>query len=221
MRPRTISLRLPIAPETGSSYPRGVRRPETRGECVNDGPNAQRPCPFVSCAHHLFLDVTKAGSLKLNFPAPSLDALVENLEKMKQSCALDVAGGEDGEGDGVTLEEVGALMNVTRERIRQMEEKFKRKMREDPRVAAALGVAGTDEYWRTGVMPRSLPGESARRLSRSAGHENAELLEVPDDLFDVFDLDEAPRPEDSDADRASGVQAIEPGPALVVDLKAG
>lgn len=81
-------------------------RPESRAECIQ-GP---RPCPHVSCRHHLYLDVSpRTGAIKLNFP---------DLEvwEMAISCALDVAD----EG-GATLEDVGAIMNVTRERIRQME----------------------------------------------------------------------------------------------------
>lgn len=82
------------------------QRPTTRAECV-DGP---RPCPYVSCAHHLFLDVSaKTGAIKLNFP--DLDP-----DELQESCALDVA-----DRGGVSLEEVGAIMNVTRERIRQLE----------------------------------------------------------------------------------------------------
>jgi Sigma-70, region 4 len=83
-------------------------QPRTRGECVN-GP---RPCPYVSCKHHLFLDVSaRTGAIKLNFP----DLEVET---MNHSCALDVA-----DRGGTTLEEVGAIMNLTRERIRQLEVK--------------------------------------------------------------------------------------------------
>ncbi len=38
-------------------------RPKLRSECV-DGP---RPCPFVSCKYHLYLDVKAAtNSIKLN-----------------------------------------------------------------------------------------------------------------------------------------------------------
>jgi hypothetical protein len=71
-----------------------------------------RPCPFVSCQHHLYLDVSaRTGAIKLNFP---------DLEvwEMTESCALDVA-----DRGGTTLEEVGAIMNLTRERIRQVEVK--------------------------------------------------------------------------------------------------
>lgn len=81
-------------------------RPRTRAECAHE----QRPCPWVSCKHHLYLDVNpRTGSIKLNFP---------DLEpwELQHTCALDVA--DDG---GHTLEEVGDITNLTRERIRQLE----------------------------------------------------------------------------------------------------
>jgi hypothetical protein len=88
--------------------PTDVPRPKTRGECVNEF--ADRPCPFVSCKHHLYLDVNpETGSIKINFP---------DLEpwEMSETCSLDVA-----DRGGITLEEVGEIMNLTRERIRQVE----------------------------------------------------------------------------------------------------
>ena len=82
------------------------RRPQTRAECL-DGP---RPCPFVSCKYHLYLDVDpRNGAIKLNFPDIDVDGL-------RESCALDVA-----DRGGALLEEVGAVMNLTRERVRQLE----------------------------------------------------------------------------------------------------
>ncbi len=83
-------------------------KPKNRAECA-EGP---RPCPFVSCKHHLFIDVSpRTGAIKLNFP----DLEVWDLG---ESCALDVA-----DRGGTTLEDVGAIMNLTRERIRQVEVK--------------------------------------------------------------------------------------------------
>lgn len=83
-------------------------KPRTRSECVE----GLRPCPFVSCKHHLFIDVSaRTGAIKLNFP--DLEAW-----EMTESCALDVA-----DRGGTTLEDVGAIMNLTRERIRQVEVK--------------------------------------------------------------------------------------------------
>ena len=87
-------------------YPTDVERPQTREECKS----MQRPCPFVSCSHHLYLDVNpESGAIKLNFP---------HLEvwEMAETCSLDVA-----DRGGITLEEVGAILNLTRERIRQVE----------------------------------------------------------------------------------------------------
>ena len=81
-------------------------RPRTRSECRN----AERPCLFVSCKHHLYLDVNpETGSIKLNFPDMEV-------WELKETCALDVA-----ERGGMTLEEVGEILNLTRERIRQVE----------------------------------------------------------------------------------------------------
>ena len=86
-------------------------RPKTRAECVQ-GANEPRPCPFVSCKYHLFLDVNpRSGAIKINFPDLEVHELAE-------TCALDVA-----DRGGVTLDEVGAAMNLVRERIRQLETK--------------------------------------------------------------------------------------------------
>ncbi len=80
--------------------------PTLRSQCVN----MPRPCLYVSCRHHLYLDVNEeTGSVKFNFP----DKEVWELE---ETCALDVA-----DRGGITLEEVGSIMNLTRERIRQLE----------------------------------------------------------------------------------------------------
>jgi len=81
-------------------------RPKNREDCrVSD-----RPCPFVSCKYHLYLDVNPhTGSIKLNFPDLAVWELTE-------TCSLDVA-----DRGGITLEEVGELLNLTRERIRQVE----------------------------------------------------------------------------------------------------
>ena len=103
MTKRELELGRMLFPETEDN-----ERPHVRSECSD----APRPCPFVSCQHHLFLDVSaRTGAIKLNFP---------DLEvwEMTDTCALDVA-----DRGGTTLEEVGAIMNLTRERIRQVEVK--------------------------------------------------------------------------------------------------
>jgi hypothetical protein len=81
-------------------------RPKTRAECVD----MERPCPYVSCKYHLYIDVHPVrGSIKINFTD------VEVWE-MTETCALDIA-----DRGGITLEEVGEIMNLTRERVRQVE----------------------------------------------------------------------------------------------------
>ena len=110
--------RLPIA------YPDGVQRPLTRGDCVD----APRPCPWVSCRHHLYLDVHPlTGHLTLNFP--DLDP-----DEIPETCSLDVADYE-----GITLDQCGQALNLTRERIRQIELRLK------SRVAAAARRPGSLE----------------------------------------------------------------------------
>ena len=113
IRARTISVKRMTKRELELGrmlYPEveEIEHPRTRADCVG----GERPCPFVSCKHHLFLDVSaRTGAIKLNFP---------DLEvwEMTETCALDVA-----DRGGTTLEEVGAIMNLTRERIRQVEVK--------------------------------------------------------------------------------------------------
>jgi hypothetical protein len=94
------------------------QRPRTRADCLPGGPNAQRPCPYVSCHHHLYLDVAKRGqAIKYNFPDLEPD-------EMKQSCSLDVA-----DGGRASLQAVAELMNVVRERVRQLEDVIAARLR--------------------------------------------------------------------------------------------
>ena len=90
-----------VGPASGAH----AARPSCRAECRT----LPRPCPFVSCRYHLGVDVTDTGSLKINFPDRSTSDL-------PSTCALDVA-----ERGGQSLEEVGSLLNITRERARQIE----------------------------------------------------------------------------------------------------
>ncbi len=91
-----------------------AQRPRSRADCAT----GQRPCMFISCKHHLYLDVNPTtGSIKLNFPD-------KEIWEMAETCALDVA-----DRGGITLEEVGAIMNLTRERIRQVETRGLLKLR--------------------------------------------------------------------------------------------
>jgi len=109
-RAKTISIRRLSKAELQRGkllYPEtDYWKPKMRSECKD----MDRPCPYVSCKYHLYTDVHPIrGSIKLNFPD------VEVWE-MTETCALDVA-----DRGGITLEEVGEIMNLTRERVRQVE----------------------------------------------------------------------------------------------------
>jgi hypothetical protein len=124
-------------------------KPRTRAECAD----APRPCPYVSCKHHLFIDVSpRTGAIKLNFP---------DLEvwDMAESCALDVA-----DRGGTTLEDVGAIMNLTRERIRQVEVKALAKLE------ALRDTMALRDYVDEGpVGKRRLPQLSKAELAKVQG----------------------------------------------------
>jgi hypothetical protein len=133
VRARTISIKRLSKRELErgrAMYPDSDEpRPAHRDACLQ-GEHAERPCPFVSCKHHLYLDVNeRTGSIKLNFP---------DLEvwELPESCALDIA-----DRGGITLEEVGDIMNLTRERIRQLETRGLSKLK------ALSDMAALQDYW--------------------------------------------------------------------------
>jgi hypothetical protein len=153
MTKRELELGRMLYPEVDE-----VERPHARVECAE----GMRPCPFVSCQHHLYLDVSaRTGAIKLNFP---------DLEvwEMTESCALDVA-----DRGGTTLEEVGAIMNLTRERIRQVEVKGLAKL------AALRDMTALRDYVDEGpVGKRRLPV-----LARPTDSESeSEGVEDPEDV---------------------------------------
>jgi hypothetical protein len=173
VRARTISVKRMTKRELELGrllYPEvdDIERPETRADCVN----GMRPCPFVSCKHHLYLDVSaRTGAIKLNFP---------DLEvwEMSETCALDVA-----DRGGTTLEEVGAIMNLTRERIRQVEVKGLAKL------AALRDMMALRDYVDEGpVGKRRLPVLDDERDEEQEGEDLDQDDEVEADSGEV-DLD--------------------------------
>jgi hypothetical protein len=189
IRARTISVKRMTKRELELGrmlYPEveEIEHPRTRADCGG----GERPCPFVSCKHHLYLDVSaRTGAIKLNFP---------DLEvwEMTETCALDVA-----DRGGTTLEEVGAIMNLTRERIRQVEVKGLAKL------AALRDMSTLRDYVDEGPSgKRRLPvltapvddeadAEDTDEVTDEAGDEAEEAeatpVEVNVDAFAVADLD--------------------------------
>lgn len=116
---------------------RGAPRPRTRGDCL-DGP---RPCVYVACKHHLLLSIDEtrgrprkgapgqavsiAGERGTVTPRSTPEAVeawteraAETLLEMPDTCALDVA-----ERGRQKLVEIGRVLRLTRERVRQIEMK--------------------------------------------------------------------------------------------------
>ena len=90
-----------------------IPRPKVRGDCMR----SPRPCPFVSCRHHLYLDVLPEGEVRFNFP------LKESWE-LEHTCSLDIADDNDAHANSTgetALLRVGTLLNVPGEVVREIE----------------------------------------------------------------------------------------------------
>ena len=175
VRARTISVKRMTKRELEFGrllYPEtDYWKPKTRAECV-DGP---RPCAYVSCRYHLYIDVSpRTGAIKLNFP---------DLEvwEMGESCALDVA-----DRGGTTLEDVGAIMNLTRERIRQVEVKALAKLE------ALRDMMALRDYVDEGpVGKRRLPRLSKSELGIDEEDDDSEIEDETDGAPDAAAFDAA------------------------------
>lgn len=126
VKPRTVSHRQLKREKTKAEkegHPRleviEYKRPSVREDCRTKA----RPCLFVSCSHHLYLDVTEKGSIVFNYPD-------KEPWELKETCSLDVAEKEDGQ----TLDEIGGLLNLTRERVRQVERSALDKLKDGGKV---------------------------------------------------------------------------------------
>lgn len=127
-----LRLENPIARRRVVELPRSFvtplkdhQRPQCRAHCSQ----VPRPCPFVGCRHHLYLDVKANGKIVLNHP---------DLEpwELADSCALDVAEQAPAtetrgpfEVWGTKLSTVGRALGVTKERVRQVEARAMEKLR--------------------------------------------------------------------------------------------
>jgi hypothetical protein len=133
-RPRSIAMKRITRDDLkdGAYAVRNVDtsgRPRTRAECVG----ASRPCPWIACKHHLYLDVDpRNGTIKFNRPDLEPDEL-------EDSCALDIA-----DSGGTTPELVGLKLNMTRERVRQIEVVAAFKMKAAMTDAKIFGIDGGD-----------------------------------------------------------------------------
>jgi len=102
-----------------------LERPKTRGDCAN-GP---RPCPWVTCRHHNLIEVSSVGTIllrgKRSLPRKATKQMIERFydEALFElgrgaTCSLDFAD----QGRQV-METVGEALQISRERVRQVEER--------------------------------------------------------------------------------------------------
>lgn len=98
-----------------------MRSPRTSFPLLRlDCSSTPRPCPHVGCVHNTYLTVSAKGKLQISRPGLEPEDVPED-----ESCSLDVAS----EGPQ-TLERVGQILGVTRERVRQIEIKIMGKILE-------------------------------------------------------------------------------------------
>lgn len=101
-------------------------RPQHRRDCLPGGTNSVRPCPWVSCRHHLLL----------NCEGERIEELAQEVTELPHTCSLDVAEITDETGRSVILSQLEPYFGVTRERIRQLE------LRSVQKLLAGLGRGG-------------------------------------------------------------------------------
>lgn len=98
--------------------PSPIPRPRTRAECAD----IPRPCPFVTCRHHLYIDAHK-GRARVAFAGEVSDMPAD------RSCALDVAD-DVADGEPLSLDDISAAVGLSREAVRLVVVRVEGKLRE-------------------------------------------------------------------------------------------
>jgi hypothetical protein len=104
-------------------------RPQTRADCLKGGINEARPCPFVSCRHHMFLDVNEDGAVKQNWG--NLDLWDP---RIPSTCSLDLADEQAAKGPKAPprdFVEIGRLLNLTGTGAKKIIKRAEFRMREE------------------------------------------------------------------------------------------
>lgn len=120
-------------------------RPRFRFECLPGGPRHIRPCPWAMCRFNMFTTMMTFEQRQNSAPREPPRMVMSPLDlPANRSCVLDVV---DTRLSGYTLEEVGQILGVTRERIRQVQNdallKIKRKLGNTPEGQAVLDAIET------------------------------------------------------------------------------
>ncbi len=103
------------------------QRPRIRQDCEPGGINQQRPCPWVSCRYHLYLDIVDErddeNALEVNFPQ-------KEVWEIPHTCLLDVTDlTEEVDHEALTLEEIADLLGYSVERTESVLRKGMLKVR--------------------------------------------------------------------------------------------
>lgn len=110
--------------------------PRTYGECQERAlGTATNPCWYLRCKHNLLLDIDpRSGSYKITWPDLTDGHYGDEYHALPEhTCALHEAA-----HGGLTLDEVGVMMNLTRERVRQIETKALYRLRDLSELVRAV-----------------------------------------------------------------------------------
>jgi hypothetical protein len=107
-------------------------RPTSRADCKD----VPRPCPYVGCRYNLSLDIMQNGAVRWR-----QDGNWEDLFDGRDNCSLDVAA-----RGPHTLQEIGEITGVCRERVRQEIDAAVQKLKELMPTRAVGGYGHVDDY---------------------------------------------------------------------------
>lgn len=152
LHPLTDQERRQLADDERKLRRAGVYRQRPR--VYSDCEGGSGPCPWVRCRMNLYLEVDDmTGAIKLNFPDKQIDELEE-------TCALRVAG-----RGGHSLEQVGKMINLTQERVSQIEESGAAKLKRRLVDARRLLRIARPEVGLIGAVDRSSTPLTMRKPS--------------------------------------------------------
>ncbi len=120
-----------IDPRGGEGEGHSRALPAKRGECLDQG--VKRPCPYLSCRHHLGREM-REHSLRLSSPFSELLDRAGSNPRLRHTCSLDVAD------NGLqTRDFIGLQMGISKSGVAEIEAVALARISEDyPEITAML-----------------------------------------------------------------------------------